>query len=48
MTISMAKKATASSAGNNRVCSDGRGRKDECGSSQRCRVETRIGYRGFS
>ena len=31
MTISVAEEATASSAGDNRVCSDRRDRKDECG-----------------
>ena len=35
MTISVAEKATIASAGDNRACSDGRGRKDECGSRER-------------
>jgi len=33
-TISMAEEATASSAGNNQACSDGRSGKDECGGSK--------------
>ena len=34
MTPSMAKEATTASAGNNRACSDGGNRKDECGGSE--------------
>ena len=30
MTFGMAEEATIASAGDNRACSDGRGRKDEC------------------
>jgi len=30
MTFSVAEEATIASAGNNRACSDGRSRKDEC------------------
>ena len=33
-TISVAEEATSASTGDNRACSDGRGRKDECGSGQ--------------
>jgi len=35
MTISVAEEATAFSAGNNRACSDGGNRKDECSGSER-------------
>jgi len=42
MTISVAEKANAPSAGDNRACSDGRSQKDKCGSSAR----TRVGDRG--
>jgi len=38
MTISVAEEATASSAGDNRACSNGRNRKDECGGSERVRA----------
>jgi len=31
MTIGVAEKATIASAGDNRACSDGRSREDECG-----------------
>ena len=31
MTISVAKEANTFSAGNNKVCSNGRSREDECG-----------------
>ena len=34
-TISVAEETTASSAGDNRACSDGRDRKDECGGYER-------------
>ena len=34
MTSSVAEEATIASAGDNWVCSDGRGRKDECSSGQ--------------
>ena len=34
MTISVAEEATIASAGNNRACSDGRNREDECGGSE--------------
>jgi len=40
MTISVAEEATASSAGDNRACSNGRDRKDKCGGSER------VGARG--
>jgi len=33
-TFGMAEEATFASAGNNRACSNGRGRKDECGGCQ--------------
>ena len=44
MTISVVKKANASSTGDNRACSDGRSRKDKCGDSERFRA----GNGGFS
>ena len=34
MTISVAEEATTSLAGDNKACSDGRGRKNKCGSSE--------------
>ena len=34
MTLSVAEKANAFSAGDNRACSNGRSRTDECGSSE--------------
>jgi len=37
MTISVAKEATTSSAGDNRACSNGRDRENECGSGKRAR-----------
>ena len=37
MTISVAEEATASSAGDNKSCSDGGNRKDECGGVERIR-----------
>ena len=39
MTLGMAEKVNASSAGDNSACSNGRGREDECSSSE----ETGIG-----
>ena len=40
MTLDVAEEATIASAGDNRACSDGRGRKDECsgceGTGARC------------
>jgi len=42
MTLSVAKEANTSSAGDNRACSNGRSGEDECSSSER--VET--GNRG--
>jgi len=39
ITTSVAEKANASSAGNNRACSDGRDQKDEYSSSERFRAE---------
>jgi len=41
MTISVAEKAKALSAGNNRACSDGRSREDKHGGSERVRTEDR-------
>ena len=41
MTLSVAKEANAFSAGNNRACSDGGSRKDECSSSERARIGSR-------
>jgi len=38
-TIGVAEKATIASAGDNRACSDGRNRKDECGGCEGCRTE---------
>ena len=43
MTISVVEEANASSVGNNRAYSDGGGRKDKCGGSQRCRTGTGCG-----
>ena len=40
MTLSVAKKANAS-AGDNGACSDGRNRKDKCGSGEGCRTRDR-------
>ena len=40
-TISVAEEATASSAGNNRACSDGGNRENECSSSKGIRVRDR-------
>ena len=34
MTFGVAEEAAIVSAGDNRACSDGRGRKDECGSCE--------------
>jgi len=34
MTLGVAEEATIASVGNNRACSDGRGRKDECSSCE--------------
>ena len=41
MTISVAEEATTSSAGDNRACSDGRDREDECGSGEEIRARGR-------
>ena len=46
MTISVAKEATASSAGDNRAFSNGRSREDECSSNKR--VGSRTEYMGSS
>ena len=43
MTISVAKEATTSSAGNNRACSDGRDKEDEHSSGKRARGGTECG-----
>ena len=48
MTISIAKEATASSAGDNKACSDRGHRKDKHSGSQRYRAETRTEHKGFS
>ena len=37
-TISVAEEATASSAGDNRACSNGGNREDKCGGSERVRA----------
>jgi len=37
----VAKETNVSSAGNNRACSDGESRKDECGSSEGARTGSR-------
>jgi len=37
-TFSVEKEVNAFSAGNNRACSDGRGRKDKCSSGERTRT----------
>ena len=47
-TLSVAEEENAFSAGNNGACSNGRGREDKCGGSQRCRAGARIEYGGFS
>jgi len=39
----VAEEATTSSAGNNRVCSNGRDREDKCGSGKRVRGGTEYG-----
>jgi len=41
MTLSVAKKANASSAGDNRACSNGRNREDKCGSGEGIRARCR-------
>ena len=41
MTISVAEEIRAFSAGNNRACSNGRGRKDECSGGERTRIVDR-------
>jgi len=41
MTFSVAEEANAFSAGNNRVCSNRRGRKDECSGSKRVRTRNK-------
>ena len=38
MTISVAEEAIASSAGDNRACSDGESREDKCSGSKRVRA----------
>ena len=38
MTLSVAEKANAFSAGDNRACSDRRSRKNKCGSSEKIRT----------
>ena len=38
-TLSVAEEATIASAGNNQACSDGRGRKDECGGGKGTGIE---------
>jgi len=43
MTIGVAEEATIASAGNNRACSDGGSRENECGSSKRIRARTEYG-----
>ena len=46
MTISVAEEANASSAGDNRACSDRRSGENKCGSGERAGGKT--GYGGFS
>ena len=41
MTPSVAEEATMASAGDNRACSDGRDREDECGSGEGIRARGR-------
>ena len=41
MTPSVAEKVAASSAGNNRACSDRRSREDKCGSGEGSRARSR-------
>jgi len=47
MTLGVAEEATIASAGNNRACSDRRGRKNKCGGSEgtgtECRDSSQIG-----
>ena len=45
-TIGVAEEAAIASAGNNRVCSDGRGREDKCGSGEG--IGGRTEWRGSS
>ena len=44
-TISVAEEVTIVSAGDNRACSNGRNRKDECGGSEGTRTRTGAGCR---
>ena len=48
MTLSVAEKVNASSAGDNSACSDGESRENECGNSEGARAGARIRCRGFS
>ena len=48
MTLGVAEKVNASSAGDNSACSDGESRENECGSSEEARAEARTRCRGFS
>ena len=48
MTLGMAEKVNASSAGDNSACSDGESRENECGSSEGARAKARTRCRGFS
>ena len=41
MTLSMAEEAATSSAGDNRACSDRRGKKDKCSGSKGVRIGNR-------
>ena len=41
MSLSVAEEANVFSADDNRACSNGRGRKDECGNSKRVRTRNR-------
>jgi len=44
MTFGVAEEATIVSAGDNRVCSDGRSRENECDSSEGIRSRSRVEY----
>jgi len=48
MTFGVAEETAIASAGDNRACSDGRGRKDECGSGKGIRTRGRTECRGPS
>ena len=48
MTIGVAEEATTALAGDNRACSNGGCRKNECGSSERIRARDGTKCRGFS